>query len=291
MDRKGKQKVRYILLASAAVVVVAVFFLYGIGYRNGIREKQLRELAVIYPEIESELQDNFTYYQNQIVCSKLIAMAVMVFLVISFSFFIVLTEEREKRKVVSEYDREMDLIFEQLLGFLKGDFVILPSFRESDAAGKSENVREKLHELGCYYSDLKKRLLEEENKTKSLITDISHQLKTPLASIRMCHDLAGSADISEEERNEFLAREAKEIDRMEALLDELVKLSHLESNMIRIKPEKNSLKQTISEAVGRVFMKAHARDIGICVDIEEDAEIFHDRKWTAEPLQTSWKTR
>lgn len=119
-----------------------------------------------------------------------------------------------------------------------------------------------------------------------VITDISQQLKTPLASIRMCHELAKSADLSEEEQKEFLATETNEIRKMEELLDELldelVKLSRLENNMIQIKPGKNGLRQTVSEAVSQIFIKPYAKNIEICVDMEEDAKISHDRKWTVD---------
>jgi len=100
----------------------------------------------------------------------------------------------------------------------------------------------------------------------------------------MCHELAKSSELSEEEQKDFLMTETQEIRKMEVLLDELVKLSRLENNMIQIKKEKNSLKQTLSEAVSQVFMKAHEKNIEICVDMEGDVEISHDRKWTVEAI-------
>ena len=78
--------------------------------------------------------------------------------------------------------------------------------------------------------------------------------------------------------------ETREILKMEALLDELVKLSRLENSMIQIKCEKCSIKKTISEAVSQIYMKASAKDIKICVDMEKDVKIMHDHKWTAEAL-------
>ena len=44
------------------------------------------------------------------------------------------------------------------------------------------------------------------------------------------------------------------------------------------------MKQTIREAVGQIYMKAHAKSIEICADMEVDADILHDRKWTVEAL-------
>jgi len=282
MDKKGKRKIGYILWALAAIVIVMMIFFCSISYEVKIREEQMQELIVIYPEIENELQENFSYYQDHVVHAKLIVMTVMILLILILGGSLVMIERQEKRNIIKEFNYEIDLIYEQLLRFNKGNFEILPSLEESSVTGKLENIHEKLRELGYYFADLKLRLTEEENSTKTLITDISHQLKTPLASIRMCHELAKSSELSEDERKDFLMIETEEIRRMEVLLDELVKLSRLEKNMIQIKQEKNSLRQTISEAVSNIFMKAYTKNIEISVDMEEDIEISHDRKWTVE---------
>uniref|UniRef100_UPI00405782BD sensor histidine kinase n=1 Tax=Acetatifactor sp. TaxID=1872090 RepID=UPI00405782BD len=282
MDRKSKQKIKYILWVFVAVAMVMLFFCGRIRYEGKIREEQIQELIVIYPEIQNELYDNFLYYQEQAIRSELIVMAVLISFVLIWGSGLVMIKRQENESVVTEYDKELDFIYEQLVRFQKGDFKMLPLLEDRTVTDKWKNLYERLRELGYFFSDLKTRLTAEENSTKSLITDISHQLKTPLASIRMCHDLAEDTELSEEERKDFLATEAREIRKMELLLDELVKISRLENNMIQIKPERNSLKQTLREAVGQIFMKAHAKNIKICVDMEEDVEIVHDRKWMVE---------
>lgn len=270
MDRKGNKKIGYILWALSAVFLVMSFSFFSFRCKEKIYSDQLKELVVIYPDIERELKDNFSFYQDHINRLELAAMATMVSLVLISGGILVLMEKREKRKTEAVFNNEFDLIYEQLQRFIKGNFEILPSLNKKSALEKTENVHEKLKELSYYYSDLKLRLQEEENNTKALITNISHQLKTPLASIRMCNELIKSSELSENEIRDFLAAEAREIERMEVLLGELVKLSRLENNMIQIKPVKNSLKPTISEAVSQIFMKAHAKNIEICVDMEKD---------------------
>lgn len=197
MDRKSIQKIGYIVWISAAVVTVAVIFIGGINHGNKIRAEQLRELIVIYPEIEGELKDNYIYYQGRVEHMELIFMAAAIFFTVFFCCGLIIMKNREIRLAASEHDKEYDLIYEQLLRFHKGNFELLPALKEIGVSGKLENVREELRGLCYYFSDLKTRLMEEENRTKSLITDISHQLKTPLASIRMCHELAKSSELSE----------------------------------------------------------------------------------------------
>lgn len=281
---QSRQKIRYVLWTFAALAMLSLLFVCGMNYAENIRQKQLKELLVIYPELQLELQDNFSYYQGQITRFEWMIAVAVIILMFLFGVILLQLKRQEQKRTLAAYNDEMDLIYEQLIRFQKGDFESVLSAEDTVVADRWKGVHEKLREMGYYFSDLKERLAEEENSTKTLITDISHQLKTPLASVRMCHELAQSPDLSEEERDGFLEAETQEIAKMESLLDELVKLSRLENNMIQITPERNSLIQTIREAVGQTYMKAYAKNIEICADMEEDVEIFHDRKWTVEAL-------
>ena len=189
-----------------------------------------------------------------------------------------------QKEAMKEVRGEIELICEQLQQFRKGDFVLMPELSDIQNAGKWIGIHERLRELGYYFSNLKEQLAEEENSTKALITDISHQLKTPLASLRLSHELANTENLTEEERKEFLVTEEQEIDKLETLLEELLKLSQLECNMIQIKLELQSIKQTITEAINQVFMKAHGKNIDMDVTIEKDVQVSHDAKWTVEAL-------
>ncbi len=177
-------------------------------------------------------------------------------------------------------------LYERLEQFREGRFEGIPDY-EADAEDYPEEwmkVWESLRELGVYFEGLKERLKEEENSTKAMITDISHQLKTPLASLRMCHELAVGDRQTKEEREEFQEREEREIEKLENLLKELVNLSRLETHMIQLKPRAGSIKKTIAAAVSQIYMKAKDKDIRIQADIGEDQEICHDPGWTEEAL-------
>ncbi|NMB96729.1 MAG: hypothetical protein GYA02_08990, partial [Clostridiaceae bacterium] len=130
MDRRSKQKIGYILWALVANVMVIVLSFCSISYESKIREGQIQELVIIYPEIASELQDNFSYYQDHVVRVELFVMAALIFLMLFLGGCLVLMEKREKRNIVAEFDNKIDLIYEQLLRFQKGNFEFFSSFEE-----------------------------------------------------------------------------------------------------------------------------------------------------------------
>lgn len=127
-------------------------------------------------------------------------------------------------------------------------------------------------------------LEKEKENIKSLITDISHQLKTPLASIKMFNSLLLDEDLSNIERMEFLYRSKEDINKLQWLTDSLVKLSRLEAGMISLKKEKGDINETIFESVNQVYLKASEKNIDISVDCIESCFITHDLKWTKEAI-------
>ncbi len=100
----------------------------------------------------------------------------------------------------------------------------------------------------------------------------------------MSYELITGGAVTDDEQREFQAQGEKEMQKLEELLDELVNLSRLETHMIAIKPVFASLKETITEAVGQIYMKARQKDIAVCVEMEADFTVCHDVKWTAEAL-------
>lgn len=129
------------------------------------------------------------------------------------------------------------------------------------------------------------QLLDNEKKQiKALISDISHQIKTPVASANMFVQLLNDDTLSEEERKEYIDILQISLEKLTFLVNSLVKMSRLESGIIALKPEKNSLNDIILQAVKSVYSKAKAKDITIVFDCEQDYKLYLDFNWTAEAI-------
>lgn len=151
-------------------------------------------------------------------------------------------------------------------------------------AEEMERLREKFAESERHAERTKEKLEREEQETKRLVTDISHQLKTPLAALKMSRELLHSTDLTEEERREFSEKEDKEIKRLETLLHSFMELTRLETNMIQIRPKRESMQEVLAAAVGNVYMKAWQKSIDISVEEFTDMSVNCDAKWTAEAI-------
>ena len=124
----------------------------------------------------------------------------------------------------------------------------------------------------------------EKENIKSLVTDISHQLKTPVSSIKLFNQILLDDDISNSERIEFLTRSERDINSLEWLVGSLVKLSRLEVGMINIKMHREDLKNTILKAINEIYFKAEEKNIEIIIGNFKNMLINHDTNWTKEAV-------
>lgn len=131
-----------------------------------------------------------------------------------------------------------------------------------------------------------KEALRGKQQAAQLLSDLSHQLKTPLANIILDIDLLQSdADgMDAIQRQEFLSHARSQAATMQWLMKNLIKASRLEEGMIRFQSETNWIKPTIAKAVSAVYAQASGKCIEICVNAFDDAMLYHNPKWTAEAM-------
>ena len=119
----------------------------------------------------------------------------------------------------------------------------------------------------------------EKEKLKTLIGDISHQTKTPIANIllytQLLKEQPGNADCLE-----ALEGQTR---KLQSLIDALVKTSRLETGAIALHPEPGDMGTVMSSAVSQLRPKAEAKDITITLESVEADAVF-DPKWTEEAI-------
>ncbi|TYR78388.1 HAMP domain-containing histidine kinase [Priestia megaterium] len=129
------------------------------------------------------------------------------------------------------------------------------------------------------------RLGQEKVLLKNLISDISHQLKTPLSSSLMFHDfLIDDPDL--ENRIDFLSKSKQQLERIHWLIKQLLNLSKLESGIIQFNMKNNPIHSTVEEAILSLQQKIETKNISIQFDnFKEPIYFHHDEKWLGEALK------
>lgn len=126
------------------------------------------------------------------------------------------------------------------------------------------------------------RLLEEQKKIKMLISDISHQTKTPLANILLYAQL-----LQEKETDPALVPIVTNIkeqsEKLDFLIRSLVKASRLESEVLMLWPKREAIMPCIRAAAAGAEEAAALKRIRLIIE-ETDAKANYDRKWTEEAI-------
>ncbi|WP_270646456.1 sensor histidine kinase [Paeniclostridium hominis] len=176
---------------------------------------------------------------------------------------------------------KLKIISKNIENIIHNKYVIESDFKEE---GVLNTIHSDLNKLSRSLNLKIKNINKEKESIKELVTDISHQLKTPLASLKLYNSLLLEEELDEEDRIEFLTTNKMSINKLHNLIDSLVNISRLEASMISIKKEDKSIKQTLTKAIDSVKAKARLRNIKISVTDFEDKIIPHDSKWTEESI-------
>ena len=129
-----------------------------------------------------------------------------------------------------------------------------------------------------------KELLANDKKALAdAIADISHQLKTPLTSMIVMNDLLKTED-NKERQAEFLDTQSKQLDRMNWLIQTLLKLSKIDAGTISMKTEEVGSDALMTEVIKPFEIQMELKNIGYLHE-GENLKIRCDRNWTCEALQ------
>ena len=129
---------------------------------------------------------------------------------------------------------------------------------------------------------------EDRKKLQSLVSDISHQVRTPVTNLKMIEaaltEPAGDQEMTAEKRREFLEAMNSQVEKLNFLMQALVKTSRLENGLITLHKQKGLLYETLAEALGGILFSAEAKKIEVEAICPEELQLPHDKKWTAEAI-------
>lgn len=138
-----------------------------------------------------------------------------------------------------------------------------------------------------YYDIMREDRLQsrrDKETLQSLVSDISHQVKTPVANLKLYTGILQHPEIPEEKRKLFLDTMDAQIGKLDFLMQSLIKMSRLETGTFTFNPVEARLDDTVAQAMNTVWAKAEQKNIELSVVCGAEIMVRHDPKWTAEAI-------
>lgn len=156
--------------------------------------------------------------------------------------------------------------------------------RANDSETLFARISYRLSRLYGIMQENRRKVDEERRELQMLVSDISHQVKTPVSNLKMVTDTLLSRPVTEQEQRDFLQGIRSQTDKLEFLFQALVKTSRLETGAIRLIKKDGPLIDTLAQAMSGIVYGAEKKDISMAIQCPDDLRLSHDSKWTAEAL-------
>lgn len=156
---------------------------------------------------------------------------------------------------------------------------------EENGEDELTKLRNELYKTTVLLRETAENSEKEKTNLSNSLTDISHQLKTPLTSIRiMIDNIQNNPDMDEKTRNEFIEDISKQIDWISSLVISLLKLAKFDAGSIVMRDEEINVKKLIQNIISNLAILIDIKNIKIEENISEQITLFADYNWQLEAL-------
>ena len=204
-----------------------------------------------------------------------------VWCVFLFSFFVLFSVICFVALVRRKLVRFSDALCVLLDDMLSGEAVPQQSVEEESLFYKINYRLGRLYEV---MQENKNSIAKERADLQELISDISHQVKTPIANLKMINSTLLEQEVPAQKRKEFLSAQSSQLDKLDFLMQAMIKTSRLETGVISLEQKQQPVYDTLAAALGGILLNAEKKRIEVQVDCPENMSAAHDRKWTSEAL-------
>lgn len=191
----------------------------------------------------------------------------IVFIILSFSYF---------RKIYTDIKDMTDYVYHNSEGRYY-------DMKDKNQEGQIGLLKVELMKMTTILKEKVNLLQNEKIFLNNTISDISHQLKTPMTSLIILNDLM-YGDLDKEKRIEFLDKTSAQLSRMEWLIKSMLKLAKVEAKVIEFKTEKVNIDELIRKSISPMIIPMELKNIAISINGKEDASYTGDIEWSAEAI-------
>ena len=156
---------------------------------------------------------------------------------------------------------------------------------EDNGEDEISRLRNELYKTTILLRESAENSEKEKTNLNNSLADISHQLKTPLTSIRiMLDNIEENPNMDEKTRNEFIEEISRQIDWISSLVISLLKLAKFDAGAIVMQDTQINVKKLIDNVINNLAIMIDIKNIKIEEKIDEDVILRADYNWQLEAL-------
>lgn len=150
--------------------------------------------------------------------------------------------------------------------------------------GELSILKNDIYKVTRMLSEHRSLLQRDKLQLTDAISDISHQLKTPLTSMTVMADLLSAPDLPPAKRTEFTHHIRIQLERIDWLVSSLLKLSKMDAKTIPFKKDRIPMKSLIQKALEPVMIPMDIKGQTISIAGDDNVSFVGDFNWTAEAV-------
>jgi signal transduction histidine kinase len=185
------------------------------------------------------------------------------------------------RQMRRDYEKELEQVSEIIQTMLDGEVV---NHFSATTEKISSKIQHQLSRMAAKLEGYDQMLAEDRNGIRMLITEIAHQLRTPLVNIETYLDLLSQSEPLTQEQTNFLEAITLSEQKLAFLIQSFIKMSRFENHLIQIRKESDDFPETVRSAIFQLHQKAESKDINITFQHSDEHSTKHDRNWLGEAI-------
>ncbi len=225
------------------------------------------------------LNDNITLninnqiYNHNLKRNLIIYSASSTFICYMLFMLLIILYKKSQDKKINEISNYMNSV-------LNGNYSLdIRSYEE----GRLSILKNDIYKITVKLKEQTDMAINEKNNLEMILSDISHQIKTPLTSMYVINDLLKSDKLSKKEKIEFLNKNESQLERIEWLVTSLLKLSRLDNGFVKLKKEKVEVAKLIDNCLNPLLIPIELKNQNVVKQID-NFEIDIDFNWFSEAI-------
>ena len=229
----------------------------------------LREYGIELDK-DSVILENNTDFQKFIIID--VSTLIVFILILSIIVFKYNHSESKKINEITKYIEEIN----------RGNYRLNI---EENTEDELSILKNELYKITVMLKEVAENSQKDKTTLKDSLSDISHQIKTPITSILiMLDNILSDENMPEDIKKDFIKDIKREIVNIKFLVESILKLSKIDSNSIKFIKKEVFIKDIINEAVKNVSMLSELKNIKIIVSGDDSIKTICDLKWQVEAI-------